>query len=91
MCNKNIPHNYIGIRTVIKGSKPTSVVEDKLDSYFTLGQVAAFVGVTKTTIIRWEEQKRISSYRNPLNNFRLYRKEEVERLVAEMHAQKEGL
>lgn len=43
---------------------------------------AQFLGVTENTLRNWEKEKKISVYRNPLNHYRLYHKEDLEQLLA---------
>lgn len=43
---------------------------------------ALFLGVTPNTLRNWEKDKKIIAYRNPLNRYRLYKKEDLEKLLA---------
>lgn len=43
---------------------------------------AQFLGVCVNTLRNWEKEKKISVYRNPLNGYRLYHKEDLEQLLA---------
>lgn len=44
-------------------------------------EAAEYLGVSKNTLINWEKQNRIATYRNPVNNYRLYKKEDLEELL----------
>ena len=48
--------------------------------YFTMNDVIKMTGISKNTIIRWEEPGRIKVRRDPLFNFRIWTRQEVEAL-----------
>jgi len=48
--------------------------------YFTMNDVIKMTGISKNTIIRWEESGRIKVRRDPLFNFRIWTRPEVEAL-----------
>lgn len=54
----------------------------KLTDYLKVKQAAAFIGVTPNTLRNWERDKKITVYRNPQNDYRLYKKEDLEQLLA---------
>jgi excisionase family DNA binding protein len=49
-----------------------------LKSYMTIGEAARFLGVTEMTLRRWDKAGKLKPYRNPVNDYRLYRKSELE-------------
>ena len=53
----------------------------KIDDYLTIKEAAQFVGVTANTLRNWERDKKITVYRNPQNAYRLYKKEDLEKLL----------
>lgn len=53
----------------------------KIDDYLTIKEAAQFVGVTANTLRNWERDKKITVYRNPQNSYRLYKKEDLEKLL----------
>lgn len=53
----------------------------KINDYFTILQAAKFLGVVPNTLRNWEKGNKITSYRNPLNHYRLYKKEDLEKLL----------
>ncbi|MBP6869609.1 MerR family DNA-binding transcriptional regulator [Candidatus Babeliales bacterium] len=53
----------------------------KIADYLTIKQAAEFVGVTANTLRNWEKDKKITVYRNPQNKYRLYKKEDLEKLL----------
>ena len=52
-----------------------------LKSYMTIGEAAHFLGVTEMTLRRWDKAGKLRSYRNPANNYRLYREEELKKFL----------
>jgi DNA (cytosine-5)-methyltransferase 1 len=54
----------------------------KITDFLTIKNAAEFLGVTPNTLRNWERSKKISTSRHPLNRYRLYRKEDLELLLA---------
>lgn len=54
---------------------------NKITDYITIQDAAIFLGVTPNTLRNWEKDKKIIAYRNPLNRYRLYKKEDLETLL----------
>ena len=53
----------------------------KINEYIRIKDAAQFLGVSENTLRNWEKEKKISVYRNPLNRYRLYHKEDLEQLL----------
>ena len=53
----------------------------KFDEYMNITEAAKFIGVTANTLRNWEKEKKIKVYRNPLNQYRLYKREYLEGLL----------
>ena len=43
------------------------------------------LGIARTTILRWEKEGKITTKRNAFNNYRIYDKEEIEKLYNEIY------
>lgn len=54
---------------------------NKITDYIMIQDAAIFLGVTPNTLRNWEKVKKITAYRNPLNRYRLYKKEDLETLL----------
>jgi excisionase family DNA binding protein len=52
--------------------------------FLTVKEVAKLMGVTPLTIRNWDQKGRLSAYRNPVNNYRLYKIEDVEVLLRQI-------
>ncbi|MEK7541381.1 MAG: MerR family DNA-binding transcriptional regulator [Patescibacteria group bacterium] len=46
--------------------------------YISIKQAAAIVGVTPLTLRNWDKRGILTSYRNPVNNYRVYRMDQIE-------------
>ncbi|HBY06049.1 MAG: Transcriptional regulator, MerR family [candidate division TM6 bacterium GW2011_GWE2_42_60] len=53
----------------------------KIIDYLKIKDAASFLGVTPNTLRNWEKDKKITVYRNPQNAYRLYKKEDLEKLL----------
>jgi DNA (cytosine-5)-methyltransferase 1 len=53
----------------------------KLNDYLMIKEAAKYIGVDKNTLRNWEREKKITVYRNPINKYRLYKKEDLEKLL----------
>ena len=43
----------------------------KLDTYMTITEAAAFLGVCKNTLRNWGNAGKVAEHRHPVNNYRL--------------------
>lgn len=46
--------------------------------YISIREAAALVGVTPLTLRNWDKKGTLTSYRNPVNNYRVYRMDQIE-------------
>jgi excisionase family DNA binding protein len=53
----------------------------KLDRYLRIKEAAEFLGVSPNTLRNWGRDGRIIEHRHPVNNYRLYNKKDLERLL----------
>jgi DNA (cytosine-5)-methyltransferase 1 len=53
----------------------------KITDYLTIQDAAKFLGVAANTLRNWEKEKKVTVYRNPQNQYRLYKKEDLEQLL----------
>jgi len=56
----------------------------KLDEYLTITRAAQFVGVPVFTLRNWVEKGKLRAHRNPMNNYRLLKKTDLEDLLREV-------
>ncbi len=54
----------------------------KLQDYLTVREAAELVGVSPSTLRAWDRSGKLVATRNPMNRYRLYRREDLEVLLA---------
>lgn len=59
---------------------------ESLDGYLTVGEAAAFLGVSPSTLRNWDRAGKLRPTRHPLNGYRLYRREVLERILRQVEA-----
>ncbi len=57
--------------------------------YLLVQEVARLMGVTPLTIRNWDSKGKLVAYRNPLNNYRMYKVEDVEALIRQIELSRE--
>lgn len=56
--------------------------------FLTVNEVAKIIGVTPLTVRNWDKKGRLLAYRNPFNNYRMYKVEDVENLLKQIEGSK---
>jgi len=56
--------------------------------YLTVKEVARLLGVTPLTVRNWDTRGKLTAHRHPINNYRLYKVENVEELMKELEISK---
>ena len=56
--------------------------------YLTVNEVARIFGVTPLTVRNWDKKGALIAYRNPVNNYRMYKIEDVEVLMRQIERSK---
>lgn len=46
--------------------------------YFTIKEAAGLLGVTPLTLRNWDKKGKLVAYRHPLNNYRVYKREDID-------------
>lgn len=54
---------------------------DKLDGYLRIKEAAEYLGVSPNTLRNWGRAQKISEHRHPVNNYRLYKRSDLDRLL----------
>jgi len=49
--------------------------------YLMVQEVARLMGVTSLTVRNWDAKGKLVAYRNPMNNYRMYKTEDIEVLM----------
>ena len=53
----------------------------KLRKYMTIKEAAAYLGVSPNTLRAWGDRGEVKEYRNPANNYRLFRRTDLDRFL----------
>ena len=53
----------------------------RLDEFLTVKEAADFLGVSPNTVRNWGREAKIPEHRHPINNYRLYRRDDLEGLL----------
>jgi excisionase family DNA binding protein len=53
-----------------------------LQEYMTIKDAAEYLGVTPNTLRNWGVAGKITEYRHPINNYRLYKPQDLARLLS---------
>ncbi len=56
--------------------------------YLTIKEVAKILGVTPLTLRNWDKAGKLRAYRNPINNYRVYKPEEIELFLRKIEVKK---
>lgn len=62
----------------------------KLNHYMTVKKAAIFLGVSPMTLRRWDNGNKLKAIRHPMNNYRLYEKKQLEKILKETATGKKG-
>lgn len=54
---------------------------EKLDEYLRIKEAAEYLGVSPNTLRNWGRDGRIIEHRHPVNNYRLYKKDELTQML----------
>ncbi|MEK9174484.1 MAG: MerR family DNA-binding transcriptional regulator [Patescibacteria group bacterium] len=57
--------------------------------YLSIKQASAVIGVTPLTLRNWDRDGKLSPYRNPINNYRYYRVDQIEAFLRVMESSRD--
>ena len=72
-CYRTLPEPYKGVVSMYK-----------ISDYLKIEEAAEVLGITSNTLRKWEKEKKIKVYRNPINKYRMYLKEDLEALLKDI-------
>ncbi len=55
----------------------------KLDEYVRIAEAAEYLGVHRNTLRNWGRTGKIPEYRHPVNNYRLFKVSDLDKLLSE--------
>jgi len=56
----------------------------KLSEYLRVSEAAGYLGVSPNTLRNWERSGKIKVHRNPMNDYRLFKREELDSLLKQV-------
>ena len=56
--------------------------------YLSINNAAKILGVTPLTLRNWDKKGVLAAYRNPINNYRVYRMDQIELLLRKLENSK---
>ena len=60
----------------------------KPKKYLTIKEAAKLLEVSPLTLRNWDKKGKLKAYRHPINNYRLYRIEDIELFLRKLDSQK---
>ena len=54
------------------------------NQYITIKQASKILGVTPLTLRNWDKNGKLLAYRHPMNNYRVYKIEDLETVIQEI-------
>lgn len=54
-----------------------------MNEYMTLSETSEYIGKSKETLRRWDKEGKLPAVREPMSNYRVYRKSDVDTLFSE--------
>jgi len=55
-----------------------------LQNLMTIAQAAEYIGVTPLTLRNWDKAGKLKAVRNPLNDYRMYDKEDLDKFLSQL-------
>ncbi|OGZ42602.1 MAG: hypothetical protein A3C80_03855 [Candidatus Ryanbacteria bacterium RIFCSPHIGHO2_02_FULL_45_43] len=59
------------------------------NEYYTIKSAASLLGVTTLTLRNWDKQGKLIPYRHPFNNYRLYKKNQIEEILERLERRRD--
>ena len=63
---------------------------DKLRDYLRISEAAEYLGVSPNTLRNWENAGKLVAHRHPVNDYRLFKKEELDALLMQVQKPSAG-
>jgi excisionase family DNA binding protein len=64
-------------------------MEQDLKKFITVKEAARMLGVTPLTLRNWDKKGKLEAGRHPFNNYRVYQREDIDKLLVEIATNKE--
>ncbi|NLE57738.1 MAG: MerR family DNA-binding transcriptional regulator [Planctomycetes bacterium] len=61
---------------------------ERLGDFLTVGEAAEYLGVSASTLRNWDRSGKVKARRHPVNGYRLYSRQDLQKLMAQVKGQK---
>lgn len=58
----------------------------RVDEFMQIAEAAEFLGICQNTLRNWGRAGKVKEYRHPVNNYRLYKQGELQRLLSKIES-----
>ncbi len=55
-----------------------------INDYMRIKEAASFLGVSSMTLRRWDNRRKLRAVRHPINNYRLYHRKQLEKVLKDI-------
>ena len=62
---------------------------ERLDDFLTIGEAAEYLGVSASTLRNWDRTDKVKAARHPVNGYRLYRRQDLDRILGGLQGSSE--
>ena len=56
------------------------------EKYIKIKEASGVLGVSKLTLRNWDKAGKLTAYRHPMNNYRVYLKEDLDKIIQKMES-----
>lgn len=63
-------------------------INQRQKRYLKIQEVAKILGITPLTLRNWDKSGKLKAYRNPINNYRVYKAEDIELFLRKIESRK---
>ena len=56
----------------------------RVDEFMQIAEAAEFLGICQNTLRNWGRAGKVKEYRHPVNNYRLYKQAELQRVLSKI-------
>ena len=77
-------------RSALKAVSGALDIRRRIQDYITVTRAAEMLGVSASTLRNWDRSGKLKAARNPMNGYRLHRREDIARLLARIQRQTTG-
>jgi len=54
---------------------------NNFEAYLQINEAASYLGISASTLRNWDRQGKLEAFRHPINGYRLYKKEDLQKIL----------